>query len=368
MMPLILSAAMKGTVGLTLAWAATLMLRKSSADLRHRFWLAALACLPLFLIPIRMPQAAQMNFTFTAESIASAATWAPFPWIYVWAAGAALLLVRFAWNVLRLARITGRAEGTSIRISSEIASPMTWGVIRPVILLPSYASDWTHAIEHERIHIARADWLTQSYAQLVTAVFWFHPLVWFASARLRAEAEQAVDDAVLNSGADAATYAAELVAVARRMNESSPQTAVAMVRTPELIGRVALILDVNRTRHSRAWKRIAVMAVTLCIVPLLAAFQAPPEGGTFVPPKVVYKVQPVYPPDLKAAKVQGEVWLDVVVGVNGTPTDISVTQSPDPGLSGAAIESVSQWRFEPGTKDGVPLPVKATISINFKLL
>lgn len=369
MMPLILAAAFKGTFVFALAWAATWLLRKLSASLRHGVWLAALACLPLFLIPVRMPEAARVNVTYTAESLATTATRAPFPWVYVWSPVAVLLLARFAWNLIRLARITWRAEGSDVRISDEIASPMTWGFFRPVILLPSYAADWTLAIQHERLHIARADWLTQSFAQVLSAIFWFHPLVWFAASRLRAEAEQSVDDAVLASGADASDYAAQLVAVARRMSEPSPEAAVAMVRCPELVSRIAGILDSTRVRESNRWIRIAVAVAALSVVPLLAAFQEKgpvyPIGGGVSRPEVVYKVEPIYSPEARAAKFGGEVWLSVVIDASGVPTDIVVIRSLGLGLDEQAIEAVKHWRFKPGQKDGVPVAVKATIAVSF---
>jgi len=38
------------------------------------------------------------------------------------------------------------------------------------------------------------------------------------------------------------------------------------------------------------------------------------------------------------------------------------------GLDEEAVSAVSQWRFEPGTKDGIPVPVAATIEVNCRLL
>jgi len=60
--------------------------------------------------------------------------------------------------------------------------------------------------------------------------------------------------------------------------------------------------------------------------------------------------------------------LDCVVRENGTVSDIEVKVSPDPKLNQAAIDALRQWRFKPGMKEGAPVPVKATIEINFKLM
>ena len=91
---------------------------------------------------------------------------------------------------------------------------MTWGVLRPVILLPlvhgrlGQSEKRDAVILHERAHVERRDWMWQTFAQAVTAVFWFHPLVWFAAAQLRrCEAERAADDRALAGGIQPAEYA-----------------------------------------------------------------------------------------------------------------------------------------------------------------
>ena len=84
-------------------------------------------------------------------------------------------------------------------------------------------------------------------------------------------------------------------------------------------------------------------------------------------PSVVYKTQPVYPQEAKDQKVQGEVTVAVLVGKDGSVESTSVIDGPEL-LQQAAIDAVSQWRFRPGMKDGEPVQVKATISLNFRLI
>ena len=101
--------------------------------------------------------------------------------------------------------------------------------------MPAYVEDWPEeqrdvVIRHERAHIERRDWLWQAFAQVMTAIFWFHPLVWLAAAQMRQEAEHAADDATLAAGVQAPDYADRLMAVARQLSGRSPAGAVAMVR------------------------------------------------------------------------------------------------------------------------------------------
>src|SRR5579862_5980889 len=153
---------------------------------------------------------------------------------------------------------------TNCILSGQEQRFLTWGAIRPVILLPTYVDGWSAdqrdvVIRHERAHIERRDWLWQAFAQVMTAVFWFHPLVWLALVEIRREAEDAADDAMLAAGVQPPDYADRLMAVARQLSGHSPNAAIAMVRKPALTSRIAAILDTARTRTvASAGARIGV--------------------------------------------------------------------------------------------------------------
>jgi TonB family protein len=90
-------------------------------------------------------------------------------------------------------------------------------------------------------------------------------------------------------------------------------------------------------------------------------------GGGVMAPKLVDKVEPPYTQEARDAKIQGPVALTVDIGPDGQATNIEVTRSLEPGLDQKAIEAVRQWRFQPGTKDGAPVTVRAVIEVNFRL-
>jgi len=91
-------------------------------------------------------------------------------------------------------------------------------------------------------------------------------------------------------------------------------------------------------------------------------------GGGVSPPQLIQKVEPQYSEEARVAKLQGTVTLYVEVGPDGLAHNTQVTQSLGLGLDEMAIEAVSQWKFQPGTKDGQPVTVAATIQVNFRLL
>ena len=84
--------------------------------------------------------------------------------------------------------------------------------------------------------------------------------------------------------------------------------------------------------------------------------------------KVITKVQPIYPESAKDAGVQGTVLLHAVVGMDGRPLQLQVLNSQiNPDLARAAVEAVSQWRYQPTLLNGEPVEIDTTIQVKFSL-
>jgi TonB family protein len=116
----------------------------------------------------------------------------------------------------------------------------------------------------------------------------------------------------------------------------------------------------------------SVFLVIAALVGLVAEGQSPDAdaplriGNGVTSPKIIYKIEPIYAPEARDARLQGTVLLNVVVGRNGVPSDIRVLK-PLAGLEDEAIDAVRHWRFKPSEKDGKPVAVFAQIEINFRL-
>jgi TonB family protein len=91
-------------------------------------------------------------------------------------------------------------------------------------------------------------------------------------------------------------------------------------------------------------------------------------GGGVTAPMLASKVEPSYSDEARAAKYQGTVLVYVEIGPDGLAHNASVMQGLGLGLDEKAIEAINQWQFKPGTKDGVPVTVAATIEVNFRLM
>ncbi|HKD06014.1 MAG TPA: M56 family metallopeptidase [Bryobacteraceae bacterium] len=261
------------TLVLTFAFAVTAVMRGASSASRHVVWTCAVTAV-LLIAPLRwrVPQhvyAPILPAVTTTPIFATSTPAAPaleFSGIKpaqvvtgIWVAGTLLLLIRLLRNALQLHSIVRAAKGTHpVLTTPSIQGPLVTGILRPAILLPAESASWNTArrravIAHEAAHIRRRDPLILFAAQIATAIYWFHPLVWLVVAKLRAESECACDDAALSLGLLPSSYAGHLLDLARKFNT---QLAIPMATTTHLESRVKSILDPKTNRSfpaRRTW-------------------------------------------------------------------------------------------------------------------
>jgi bla regulator protein blaR1 len=203
----------------------------------------------------------------------------------VWTLGAALVLFKLAsslWKlrtvrrsaipslevnqiVQELSQQAGVRHSIEVLLHDGIDVPMTYGFVRPVILLPIDAGTWNETelhqvFVHELEHIKRFDWSVQVMARVACAVYWFQPLVWMAWRKLCLEAEKSCDDAVLVRS-DQADYAEHLLSLARRLSNTLASPVLSMANRSDLSRRVSSILDTGqvRGRAGSAWIVVALV-------------------------------------------------------------------------------------------------------------
>jgi len=81
---------------------------------------------------------------------------------------------------------------------------------------------------------------------------------------------------------------------------------------------------------------------------------------------LLYKVQPVYPPEARRARIQGTVVLRAVIDKDGRISDLELVSGPKE-LAPAAMGAVQQWRYRPYLLMGNPVEVDTQIQVNFQL-
>jgi TonB family protein len=206
----------------------------------------------------------------------------------------------------RLTEITSnicRAYGLRRRVSLlQTAHPtllVTWGVLRPKVMVPFSAEGWPDdrlrvVMSHELAHVRRGDWLWQMAAELARAVFWFNPLLWIACRRIRQESERACDDEVLRLGVKGHDYAAHLVELATAFNARRRLWRVG-IPAPAIAGpshferRITAMLNggLNRnplTRVARALIVLSLLVVAVMVAGLRAGQGFATLSGTITDP------------------------------------------------------------------------------------
>ena len=103
--------------------------------------------------------------------------------------------------------------------------------------------------------------------------------------------------------------------------------------------------------------------------PVAAQGQVYKLGDLDTKPVVTKEVKPDYTAKAKAERIQGTVWLKVIVKSDGKVGDVQVTQSLDKefGLDNQAVQAAKQWEFKPGTKGDKPVDVEVTVEMTFTL-
>ncbi len=165
--------------------------------------------------------------------------------------------------------------------SADAKMPFACGILRPTIVLPAESDGWSldrrrAVLLHELAHVRRRDLAGHTLARLTCAVWWFHPLVWTAAKRLRAESERACDDLALSCGARAADYAEHLLDIVTSVRgDATPITALAMARRTEFEGRMLDILDPERPRTAPSRRQTASLVAVLALITVTVSAAAP---------------------------------------------------------------------------------------------
>ncbi len=300
-----------------------LMRGRSASD---RSWiahlgLAALAALPLgsVLFPPMEVTTSYASLLAEAATANSGAAWiAPFApasrapvaepgwaqvgvvdWLVLaYAALALFLIARTLLALLRLVLLTARAravtddhwlqaltrarrrigltKSTALLASREIASPVSWGVLQPKILLNTDAvaarPDADAIIAHELAHVARADWAKLVLARVSVALFWFNPFAWQLAREAHQLREEAADDAVLAADVEDTAYARLLVSAARlQSNGLLPGTHGVAPARSSLAQRVRRVLDrgLNRSAGGARWTAAMAVGAAALTTPLM---------------------------------------------------------------------------------------------------
>jgi TonB family protein len=388
---LVLQASAVGAIGALLP----VLLRVRAPRPLLYYWHALLGVILLlpslqFLAPaVRTKASSPPLLHFTATAARQAGAWPPGRMVAL--AIGAVALLRLAWlaaGILALHRYRNRAEPVAgfpaVAVSQDISGPVSFGIWRPVILLPESwrsmsAEVQTAVVCHEAMHIRRHDWAVHMAEEIIRSVLWFQPAIWYIVAEIRMVREQVVDLEVVHHTRAREAYIEALLTAADG-GSTFGLPAPCFVRKHQLVERIRKITKEYRMSKRRIAVSFAGFALVLLAGGTVAVssfpLQAEQPGKSgkvykmedgITPPRLVEKVEPGYSEEARAARVEGTVLLRVEITAEGAAQNIQVMQGIGSGLNEKAVEAVQQWHFAPGTKDGEPVTVLATIEVNFRL-
>ncbi len=90
-------------------------------------------------------------------------------------------------------------------------------------------------------------------------------------------------------------------------------------------------------------------------------------GGDVRPPVVLSSVDPKFTEQARKKKISGDVQVSLIVDAEGLPQNVHVVKGIGMGLDEKALEAVRGYRFKPALKDGIPVPVRLLINVNFRI-
>jgi beta-lactamase regulating signal transducer with metallopeptidase domain len=299
-----LSCMLEGIAIGLFAWILLRVVGRRNSSTRFAVWFSALlaiAALPVFR------GAASTASSSRAASVAAITL--PGSWALgvfaIWAVVASLALARVGvglWQLRRLrasctpvdaaaldpvlrAALQGVQKLRSVQLcqSDRLPVPTAIGFLQPVVVIPGWAmrelstAELNSILIHELAHLRRWDDWTNLVQQLLKALLFFHPAVWWIENKLALEREMACDDAVLAETANPRGYAQCLISMAEksflRRGLALAQAAVNRMHQTSL--RVSQILDLNRSRATRVWKPALYSVAAFSVVCLVSLSHAP---------------------------------------------------------------------------------------------
>ena len=309
-----------------------------------------------------LPVAAETAAAAAAQQTASApAAQAPV-WTIVWAVGVAVCAVVFAAAYGRCCRefrasfpveseVTRRwlqshplRRTIAIRRSGRISSPLTFGVLRPVILMPK-KTDWTdetalrYVLEHEFVHIQRFDVLSKLLLIAAICVHWFNPLVWVMYVLANRDLELSCDETVLRRfGGDVrAAYARVLIRMEAARGGFAPLC--------NHFGKNAIEERITAIMKTKRITIVSLGLAALLVAGTVTVFATSAQGGTSGTP-------------VKASSAFAEENA-AFAGSGGTAVESGVPLQPDTDYTAAGISSKGRlWYYAEEAAGGCYLHVR----------
>jgi TonB family protein len=378
-----------------------LLRRLGGAPLVYRSWWL----LPLVMLAPRLPlprvplveatPVHALGAALRASVLPADAVLWPTLLVALWAAGALLAGIRQWRSQRRFERGMGalhpRSDG-SWQASADPGLPALVGLWSPrVVVGPDFdlrfsAAERALILQHECQHRRHGDHWANAALALLRCLFWFHPLLPWASRRFLRDQELACDARTVDPHPASRRLYANALLKAQLVHPVAPM-ACHWRSQPMLKERIAMMKE--HKRRALPWVTGQVLVVGLCMglgavawasqgggggSPAISAepFQFAQEdaakAGLERPVTIDRMPPPSYPASAFENNQSGEVVLRVDVDAQGKVSDVRVLSATNPGVFDAAsIAAARQWTYHPAMKDGNAVAAAVRIPITFAM-
>ncbi|MBD8530127.1 MULTISPECIES: M56 family metallopeptidase [unclassified Massilia] len=273
----------------------------------------------------------------------------------------------------------GIARKVRLRVVDALASPVTAGWWRPVVLVPAslVAGMPPQLLEallaHELAHVRRHDYLVNLAQSVIETILFYHPVVWWLSHRIRVERELIADDIAARQLGEPRRLALALSEL-ERLQFSTHHLAQA-ANGGDLMTRIKRLVrpDTPASNWKAALPVLAMAAACLagCAgTATRAGGDALEHGALASKPIAQFNscAKPEYTPDALARRAQGTTSLRFLVDTDGSVAEAQVSKSSgDASLDEAARAAIAKCRFTPGMANGKPARAWAPVQYVWSL-
>ena len=283
--------------------------------------------------------------------------------------------------------------------SSQIAGPVTLGLRKPILLMPSTftagctSQDLLAAFAHECAHINRHDFqknLLYAIGSLVVAV---HPVTWLINSQIAKTREMVCDRMASRTLIDRRSYSESLLRLAALICMPANGTTLHAIGIfdANILEKRIMMLHSKQQQLTSSAKGVLIFSAALILLSAGlggaamaivihpetssgASDQAMPEGPIYSigkdvsAPTLIKSKDPDFPASARqgTAGFDGICLLRLIVDASGMPRDVHVTRALGPGFDANAIDAVQQYRFKPALRFGEPVAVSVAIEVHYK--
>lgn len=335
-----------------------------SANFVYKLWLLipislVLTNLPAHLKPLHNAAISKMLITPEQVLVADfSVSWAVlYTLVFSLLAAIAAVTHRRFVKQLKLTRLEScdlvhTYSGIQLFQSDTIKTPMVIGLLRTQLVLPTGyihkidSASFAMIIEHEHVHMKRADNLLNMMQLTITFAFWFNPLAWLGYMSFRRLQELSCDETVL-----ANKNTQQRILYSKALINCAANTRASLMAYSHYGDKNTMLQRLKHIKHSGNSSLVAKGVILIFAAGMLSSFAtAKQTDGINKVDKIspIIRIEPVYPTQAAEQNVSGSVVLKYDISPTGKTQNVSVVSaSPENVFNREAKRALKKWEYKP---------------------